>query len=178
MFNADLWYPPAMYYLLYPFLTLHTYYPNPTLHQNFMHISSCPLQFSPVLYGAMSLLSASQSHVLTIRGSPPPFPICQLDSNINPWALPFIHHSSPIVSPLSSLQFPQPFYLLTMTSINSLCMPIKLPQQIPHNSILFSPHPESILHTTHKVLPAHNPVLPVHDPLSLDSPATSKILHL
>jgi hypothetical protein len=90
----------AMYYPSYPSSTLHTCYLNPPSPQNFAHISSPPLHFSPVLYGQGPLLSASQSHVSTIRGSPLPFSICPPDSNIDPWASPAVHYESPLLSPL------------------------------------------------------------------------------
>jgi hypothetical protein len=91
---------PAMYYPLYPSLTLHTYYPNPLLSHNFMHISSSPRHCSPALYGSIPIPSASQSHVPTIRGSLSPSSIRQLDSNIDSWASPYMQYTNSLLSPL------------------------------------------------------------------------------
>jgi hypothetical protein len=78
--------PPVMFYPSYPSSTLHNHHPNPFLPQNFAHISSPPLLFSPPLYQPALFPSASQSRVPTIRGTPPPQFFCQLYPNIEPHA--------------------------------------------------------------------------------------------
>ena len=115
--------PPAMFYPLYPSSTLHNYYSVPPSHQNFMHISSPPLFFSPALYQTMHLPSTSQSHVPTIRGTPPPFPIQPLESNNVPHTSLFVQYRSPLLSPL---QFPQLFSSSIMNNLNSPCIHIQI----------------------------------------------------
>ena len=164
--------PPAMLYNSYPSSTLHTYYPNPTSPQNFVHISthtsSPPLQFSPIL-----LPSASRSHVPTIRGTPSTTPINQLNVNIDP-RTPFVHFTSPLLSPLHFPQpFPQPLHSPILNNQNSHHTS---PQSVrsaltPHDSVLFSPLHGPVLPTTNHFSPVR------HNPLFLNSPTTTVSQH-
>ena len=162
--------PPAMPYPSYPSSTLNTYYPNPSTAQNFAHISthtsSPPLHFSPIL-----LPSASQSRVPTIRGTPSPLSINQLDMNIEPRSPPYVPFMSPLLSPLVfPQQFPLPYHSPPYTVHSSQHAS---PQSLrnapaPHNSILFSPHSQPILNTAYHFSPARN------NPLFLNSPVTTQ----
>jgi hypothetical protein len=155
--------PPVVHYSSYPSSTLHNYYPNPPSPQNFAHISSPPLLFSPVLYQSMPLPSASQSRVPTIRETPPPFPIQPLNSNNIPPSSPFAQYMSPLLSPL---HFPQPFPAPVM---NNIYAPHIQPIQnapTPCNSVLFPPHAEPTLHTAQNIQPNNQP-------LFLNYPATT-----
>ena len=145
-----------MFYSSYPSSTLHNHYSVPPSHQNFAHISSPALFFSPALYWTMPLPSASQSHVPTIRGTPPPFSIQPLESNNVPHTSPFVQYRSPLLSPL---QFPQSFSSPIMNNFNSPHIHIQN-MPTPHNSVLFSSHNEPTLQ-------------PAQQPLFLDSPATT-----
>ena len=89
--------PPAVFYPSYPHQLCIIII---QIHLHAKNISSFPLHFSPALYRSMPLPSASQSHVPMIRGSPPPFSICLLDSNIDLWASPTVQYRSPLLLPL------------------------------------------------------------------------------
>ena len=100
---------PVMHFSPYPSSTLHRYYPSPPSVQNFVHITSPPLLFSPVQY---PLPSASQTHLPTLRGTPTPHSSYQPDTINNPRS-PYVQYTSPLLSPL---HFPQLNTLNNLTS--------------------------------------------------------------
>ena len=155
--------PPAMLYSSYPSSTLQPYYPNPSSAQNFAHISSPPLLFSPRL-----LPSALQSHIPTIRGTPSPHSINQLDMNIEPRSSPFVHYTSPLLSPLIFLPpFQSPIFNNHDSHHTSPQSARSAPT--PHDSVLFSLHSQPNLPTTNHFSPAR------HNPLFLNSPTTTAL---
>jgi hypothetical protein len=158
---------PVVYYSLYPSSTLQNYYPNP-LNQNYVHISSPPLLFLPVIYGPLPLPSALQSCIPTLRGTPSSHSICQLNLNIEPQTPPIVQYTSPLLSPLC---FPQPFSSPSMNILNSPRITLQPARNAstPHDSLLFSLHPESNLHTPHNVSPICQEPLFLHSSTTVNS---------
>ena len=117
------------------------------------------MHFSPVL-----LPSASQSRVPTIRGTPSP--LNPIDANIRHHTPAFVQYTSPLLSPLHFAQpFPLPFSSPILNNYNSHHTPT------PHDSVLFSPHPEPNSHSNNHFSPIRQ------NPLFLNSPATTESQH-
>ena len=156
---------PAMLYSSYPSSTLQPYYSNPSSAQNFAHISthtpSTPLLFSPRL-----LPSASQSRVPTIRSTPSPLSVNQLDMNIEPPSSPFVHYTSPLLSPLILL-LPFQSSIFNNHDSHHTSPQSAWSAPTPHDSVLFSSHSQPISPTANHFSPA------CHNPLFLNSPTTT-----